>query len=238
MTFPTPREVLDLAPEELAPALLDLIKAEAKGHHSTRVHFGNFTRRYDTPAYGDQQLDTKALTRRLSEAWSVLERAGLIAVDPTEMNLQNYFVTRKGHAAQSADEVQDAVVALSMPSECLHPLLQSTVYSKFVRRDYENAILEAFKLVEVTARAAGKLPAALIGTQLMRDLFNPTTGPLTDMTEVAGERQGLSDLFAGALARFKNPSSHRLVAYDATSCRELLHFASFLLRVVDARKLP
>jgi uncharacterized protein (TIGR02391 family) len=172
----------------------------------------------------------------MSEAWSVLERAGLIGQDPVAMAFGMYCVTRRGKAAASASDVSQALSASQLHREGMHPTLRTTVYSKFIRGDYENAVLEAFKLVEVATREAGQFAADDLGTQLMRDAFNVSNGPLTDKTELTAERQGLSDLFAGAIARFKNPSSHRLVEFDADTCRELLSLASVLLRIIDVRR--
>jgi len=55
------------------------------------------------------------------------------------------------------------------------------------------------------------------------------------MNAPQGERQALSDLFAGAIGVYKNPHSHRQVSLDAEDAVEMIMLASHLLKIVDAR---
>lgn len=70
----------------------------------------------------------------------------------------------------------------------------------------------------------------------MRAAFHIEKGPLTDKTIHEGERQALSDLFAGAIGAYKNPTSHRHVSIDCTDAVEMIMLASHLLKIVDSRR--
>ena len=74
------------------------------------------------------------------------------------------------------------------------------------------AAFQAMKAVEVSVRSAAGLGDNLIGVKLMREAFAPETGQLTDTSAEGGERVGRMELFAGAIASYKNPHSHRDVS--------------------------
>jgi len=75
-----------------------------------------------------------------------------------------------------------------------------------------------------------------VGTRLMRLAFDPENGRLADSQQEKGERQATSDLFAGAMGTFKNPTSHRQVTYrDPAEASEVALLADLLLRILDRR---
>ena len=61
------------------------------------------------------------------------------------------------------------------------------------------------------------------------------SGPLTESGVERSERQAISDLFAGAIGLYKNPSSHRDVDLDPRTAADVMTLASHLLRIVDGR---
>jgi len=226
--IPNPDDVLALEPEELAGAVLVWLNSTFGQNKFARQNIGQ---EYSVSGY-PQHLHQPIL-KAIMEAWVWLEREGFLAPDPGQAGW--YFITRRGQRITQASQVADYRRGNLLPKQFLHPLIAEKVYSAFLRGDYDTAVFQAFKEVEVRVREAGSFTAADLGTDLMRRAFHPQTGPLTDQNAVTSERQALSDLFAGAIGSYKNPHSHRNVALDAREAVEMIILASHHLNIVDAR---
>ncbi|MEM7096195.1 MAG: TIGR02391 family protein [Actinomycetota bacterium] len=173
----------------------------------------------------------------LVEGYQWLQRHGLIASGPFAP--YNGVITRLGRAV--LNDGPRVLHALELLSAELHPAI-AKVRSQFYLGEYELGAFAAMKAVEVRVREVGGFSDSDFGVHLMREAFRPDSekakpmGPLTDESAESGERQGLSNLFAGAVAVFKNPSSHRNVSFDdPVEAAEIVNFASLLLRIVDRR---
>jgi len=233
--FPPVDVALQMEPEELAVPLLECLCQFEEIKTSGMLNRYNFTLRGNLKGYAEQH-NYNAIAKIITEAWVWLEKEGLIAPDPGQTG-EWIFITRRGRKFKETADVRNFKAASLLPAETLDPKLASKVSPPFLRGDYDTAIFEAFKEVEIRVRNLAGADKTDIGVNLMRKAFHPQTGPLTDSTQVPSEQQAISDLFAGAIGCFKNPSSHRDVDFDdPAEVIELIMLADQLIRIAERRK--
>lgn len=173
--------------------------------------------------------ETSPVMRAFGEAWGWLQTNNLVA----QYGLNDsHFVTRLGHDV--IDNGPGFLGAVQRASHDVHARIETAVRQQFMLGEYELAAFAALREVEIAVREATNIEGSVIGKDLMRKAFAVDDGPLTDRASDRGERQGLGDLFAGAIATFKNPTSHRQVPFDEpTEAAEVISLASLLLRILD-----
>lgn len=235
--FPPIETALQLEPEELAVYVLEaLCRFEERENNPGMLHRGNFTLQSGEMAEYAGLEDYKEVAKAVIEAWVWLEREGLIAPRPGETG-EGIFITRRGWKFRESGDVGKFKAANLLPAETLDPTLASKVRPAFLRGDYDTAVLLAFKEVEIRVRKSGGYSAKDIGTKLMRKAFHIDTGNLTDTEQVESEEEGIGHLFAGAIAAFKNPGSHRDINIeDPVEVVELIAFADLLIKIAERRK--
>jgi len=240
---PSADDLLALEVEELAGVLLVHLNS-AEGHRGSSAFQNglisprNFFMFLDQqPPYPGRQQE---ISRALMEAWSWLQGEGFLVRHPEQL-ADWFFLSRRAKQLRSRDDFSAYSKANLLPRGHLHPLIAAKVYPAFLRGEYDTAVFQAFREVEVAVRKAGDFADDLVGKPLMRDAFRPADankpgvqpGILTDMALPVAEQEGMASLFAGAIALYKNPQSHRNVPTDAMDAAEVIGFASHLLRMVD-----
>lgn len=235
--FPPPEELLRLEPEEIAVFLLDyLCELESSSPRGANLSRYNFTLDGNMMHYAGERRSEAG--RAMMEAWCWLEKEGMLAPTPNNSDGDWRYVTKKGFKYRKRTDLETYRKGYLLRRETLDQNLFDNVYNLFIRGDYDTAVFRAYKEVEVRVREKAGLPDNLLGRDLMRTAFHPETGPLADKDALSAERQATSDLFAGSIGLFKNPSSHRRVNYDdAAEAAEMILFANHLLRIVGRCKV-
>ncbi len=245
---PEPDDLLKLTAEEQGRLILKLLTLngavtnEVRGPTSAgRVNHQNFFNRAndfaDPPKYGNRQ---KEVDEALMAAWGLLSGQGLLAKDSAPGEGW-FFVTKAGQEIGTREDATAYRNANLLPKNQLHRVIAGKVYPAFLRGEYDTAIFQAFREIEVAVRQAGQFPRDLVGEKLMRQAFaiannNAPAGPLADTQLPVAEQLAMGNMFAGAFGVYRNSTGHRHVPTEPEEAVEVIMFASQLLRIVDRLK--
>ena len=224
--FPPIETALELEPEELAVFVLRHLGM------GLRMNRHNYTlsTQPEYIEYAGGQIEE--FCRRLMEAWIWLEKEMFLAPRPASAGSDEFFITRRGNKVLEGHNFESYKKGHLLPSEGLDPILVRKVKPSFIGGDYDTAVLLAFKEVEIRVRDKAEYTTNEIGTSLMRKAFKSGSGPLADQSVEEGEQDAVCHLFAGAIGKFKNASSHRNVEYnDPNEVADIIHLANQLLRM-------
>jgi uncharacterized protein (TIGR02391 family) len=227
--LPDADALLALRPEDLGMILLSLIQAE-RPRNVTKSHFEMPLFNANSPGYPHNKKEP--FLDAIAEAWQWLLNEGLLMVAPDQPN--GYFrLTRKGATPKTETDIETYRQGNILPVGLLHPHIAQKVRPMFMRGEYDVAVFQAFKDVEIAVRAAAGLSDSDIGRKLMQAAFQPEKGQLTTKEADKGEQVGLMELFSGAIGYCKNPASHRSPGFDHVEAAQLIVFASYLLNRVE-----
>jgi uncharacterized protein (TIGR02391 family) len=226
--LPDPESLLALTREELAGVVLQYLNGLSPD--SGQLNRYNFSLPHTVEGYPQQYRDR--ISQALMEAWVWLEREGLLAPRPGTQG-EWVYITPKGRELATPEDLKKYQCGNLLPRQLLHPRLAQKVWASFSRGDYDTAVFQAFKEVEVRVREVCKFSVADLGVALMRKAFDPDGGRLSDIMVPVAEREALAHLFAGAMGLYKNPHSHRDVAIEPQEAVEVIFLASHLLGIVD-----
>lgn len=226
-------EVAAMPAEELALVVLQVLKetgSNGKHYHPQQLTNTN-------PWMGSANEDEREeFHLAVGEALAWLKAQGLL-LEAVGQSAGWMVLSRKARDAKTPRDLEGVRAAASFPKELIHPKIAAKSWLAIARGDFAEAVFSSYRAVEIAVREASGVEPHIIGVDLMRRAFHPDTGVLRDERMQTAEREATAALFAGAIGSFKNPHSHRDVSVEAAEARELVLLASYLLRVVEGRRL-
>ena len=230
--IPEPEDLLSLELEDLGGIVLEFFKSSVS-KQTEYVRFSDI--KSDQVLKGYPSGSKNDIFYALSEAVEWLKNEGLLGDHPDQSHGDFLIITRRGWKLETAAAVEAYRKTKLLPKELLHSTLVDKVWPLFSRGDYNTAVFQAFKTLEIAVRYTGKYSEEDCDVELMKKAFNPESGQLTVATQADEEKQATLALFAGAMGLYKNPTCHRNLDINAEKASEAIIFASHLLKIVDSK---
>lgn len=229
--FAGPSDLLRLGPEELAGVLIEVIPSAIQ--HDKFVAQALLQALYPVQGGGWEGSDRPVILA-IAEAMAWLISQGLLMRDPSQPG-EWYLLTRRGRQLSSRIDVEAYRKGRELPLHLLQPILVEKVEYLFLRGDYDTAVFQAFKTLEVATREACGYDNNVHGVRVFTQAFHIENGPLRNQEATRDERGAEVNLFIGAFGHCRNPVSHREVDIRREEAARLIVFASHLLAIVEER---
>ncbi|WP_339218123.1 TIGR02391 family protein [Paenibacillus sp. FSL H8-0332] len=132
------------------------------------------------------------------------------------------------------DETEEETINSLILSQ-FHPIVRQSAEGLFADGHYRQAILDTYiNLVESVKIKSAHYNSD--GSPLMQTVFS-VKNPLLTISDNSDEQMGFMWLFSGAVMGIRNAKAHRVDEHpDKQTTLEILGFASFLLKSLDAAK--
>jgi uncharacterized protein (TIGR02391 family) len=181
----------------------------------------------------DEYLDPNGIPRQMNGKLVILPQ-------PTQFNIgfeplidslvrvgESYFDSdNSGEMDQSGGE-------LLLHREIFDEELIARCSSQFNHGQYQDAIQNAFIVVEERIRKMGDYSYDMNGVDLATNAFNPDSGELS-FGEIESEKRGIMHLYRSGFMAFRNPSSHRFLDdLDRIQAYHILAYANMLLQLLE-----
>ncbi|HET8861632.1 MAG TPA: TIGR02391 family protein [Solirubrobacterales bacterium] len=247
MPWLTAEEILRIPSEQLGVFILHRLTELGPNNHG--LH--NFTVEYfaevtpSTPGVTtvyrsqDPRQAKEDVVAKISDAWIWLEQQRYLGPDPQQRpDSQWRIITPKGKEilAIPVDEVLARVRAGKLLGDGLHPRIEAQARAPWNGGEFETAIFNAAREIEIAVgEALPPQPKKLYGVDAINAAFG-NGKPLSDPDQDPGEQEGTRALYAGFVATFKNPGSHRhFEPEDPVQAAEIIRTADLLMRMLEDR---
>lgn len=176
--FPEADLLTQLTPEDLAPVVLSLAKdrLQQSGLIHPQAIFEQVHGPNNDRSKGYPQGKKQAAEEALNGAWNWLQRNGLV-IPKAGINGNNgwHQLTPQGVKIAAEGNFDSFKQAAAFPKALLHPSIVDRVWICLARGEYDTAVFEALRTIEIRVRPAGNYAATDIGVDLMRMVFDPNT---------------------------------------------------------------
>lgn len=234
--IPDAELLLALEPEELGLKMLPVLSSGPDQFtYNSFIDDIEFDHPRDGRQYPTEFEDP--IRQALREAWTWLEGQALLVPSRGYAEPHTYrHLSRRARKLAQEPDVLRAARFRRVLKDSLHPAIREDVWALYHRGKYDTAVFEAMKAVEVAVRKAAGYDNKDHGRDMLARAFNEKSGPLCDQSTPTSEQIARRELFTGAYAAFRNPTSHRNTELDdPDEAAEIIALASLLLRIVNSR---